>query len=127
MSDSQSKELPPAAELLPEGSAFGALKDLLAEATREGLLEAIGYGFLELARRERHRRPGRPKHDDITEALRLESEGVSRKEIYRRLRKTTHKDQHDLKEAMRARKYRQRWQNKLPAITPTNTTPIHTV
>jgi hypothetical protein len=108
MTEPESKPLARPAEPEPKASASGTLQDLLSNATREELFEAIGYGFLELARRDRYRRPGRPRREDITEALHLESEGVPRKEIYRRLGKTTHEGQHSLKEAMRARKYRQR-------------------
>ena len=66
-----------------------------------------------------NRKVGRPKRADVTEALRLEAEGVSRQQIYRRLSKNTRDEQHALREAMRMRKYRQRKRDKLEPVTPT--------
>ncbi len=66
-----------------------------------------------------NRKAGRPKRADVTEALRLEAEGVSRQQIYRRLSKNTREEQHALREAMRMRKYRQRKRDKLEPVTPT--------
>ena len=65
------------------------------------------------------RRAGRPKRADVTEALRLEAEGVSRQQIYRRLSKNTRDEQHALREAMRMRKYRQRKRDKDEPVTST--------
>src|SRR5262249_50093226 len=48
-------------------------------------------------------RRGSHQHADVTEALRLEAEGMSRKEVYRRLGKATRDQQHALREAMRQR------------------------
>jgi hypothetical protein len=73
------------------------------------------------------RRPGRPRHADVTEALRLESQQVTAKEIYRRLGKTDRLLQHALREAMRQRKTRARRRARKGAatnpprlVTPTN-------
>ena len=66
-----------------------------------------------------NRKAGRPERADVTEALRLEAEGVSRQQIYRRLSKNTREEQHALREAMRMRKYRQRKRDKLEPVTPT--------
>ena len=66
-----------------------------------------------------NRKAGRPKRADVTEALHLEAEGVSRQQIYRRLSKNTKDEQHALREAMRMRKYRQRKRDKLEPVTPT--------
>jgi len=65
------------------------------------------------------RKTGRPKRADVTEALLLEAQGVSRQQIYRRLSKNTRDEQHALREAMRMRKYRQRKRDKLEPVTPT--------
>ncbi len=78
--------------------------------------EAVQY-FARLLRP--NRKVGRPKRADVTEALRLEAEGVSRQQIYRRLSKNTREEQHALREAMRMRKYRQRKRDKLEPVTPT--------
>ena len=78
--------------------------------------EAVQY-FARLLRP--NRKVGRPKKVDVTEALRLEAEGVSRQQIYRRLGKNTRDEQHALREAMRMRKYRQRKRDKLEPVTPT--------
>jgi hypothetical protein len=71
--------------------------------------------------------PGRPRRADVTEALHLEAAGVSRKEIYRRLGKATHNEQHALREAMRQRKARRRKRDKSQAVTPTNPAQVCTV
>jgi hypothetical protein len=63
---------------------------------------------------------GRPRREDVTQAMRLEADGVSRKEIYRRLGKTTHEQQHALREAMRQRRARRRKRDKSASVTPTN-------
>jgi hypothetical protein len=55
--------------------------------------------------------PGRPPRADVTEALRLEASGASRKEIYRLLGKDD--EQHALREAMRQRKARKRRRGEL--------------
>jgi hypothetical protein len=65
-------------------------------------------------------RPGRPCRTDVTQALQFEGEGVSRKEIYRRLGKATREEQHALREAMRQRKARSRKRDKSATVTPTN-------
>ncbi len=78
--------------------------------------EAVQY-FARLVSPQR--KIGRPKKADVTEALRLEAEGVSRQQIYRRLSKNTRDEQHALREAMRMRKYRQRKRDKLEPVTPT--------
>ncbi len=78
--------------------------------------EAVQY-FARLVSPQR--KAGRPKRADVTEALRLEAEGVSRQQIYRRLSKNTRDEQHALREAMRMRKYRQRKRDKLEPVTPT--------
>lgn len=65
------------------------------------------------------RSAGRPRRDDVTEAIELESQGMSRKEIYRRLGKATHDAQHALREAMRQRKARKRRRDNPSAVTPT--------
>ena len=64
-------------------------------------------------------RPGRPQRADVTEALRLEAEGVARKAIYCRLGKATRDEQHALREAMRQRKARKRRRDNSGAVTPT--------
>jgi hypothetical protein len=63
---------------------------------------------------------GRPRRQDVTEALQLEAAGVSRKEIYRRLGKGARDEQHALREAMRQRRARKRKRDKLPTVTPIN-------
>ena len=68
------------------------------------------------------RRAGRPRRRDVTRALQLQAQGISRKEIYRVLRKRTRDQQHALRESMRLRRFRQRRRpvsNGAPA-TPTN-------
>lgn len=72
----------------------------------------------------RRRRPGRPRHADVTQAVRLEAQGVSRKEIYRRLGKRSHEEQHALKNAMRQRNQsiRRRALRKAQPPPPTNPT-----
>jgi hypothetical protein len=64
--------------------------------------------FDELAKlaRQVRRSVGRPQRKDVTDALKLEAAGESRKEIYRRLGKQTQAEQHALREAMRTRKNR---------------------
>jgi hypothetical protein len=52
--------------------------------------------------------PGRPRRADVTEALRLESQGVVRSVIYSRLGKSTQQEKHALVQAMRQRKRRMR-------------------
>jgi hypothetical protein len=63
---------------------------------------------------------GRPRREDVTEAMRLEADHVSRKEIYRILGKNTHEQQHALREAMRQRRARRRRRDKSATVTPTN-------
>jgi hypothetical protein len=70
---------------------------------------------------------GRPRREDVTKALRWETEGVPRKNIYRRLGKITCDQQHALREAMRQRKFRMRRRDKSATVTPTNPTPVCTV
>ena len=53
-------------------------------------------------------RPGRPPRADVTEALRLETEGYNRTEVYRRLKKHSREEQRALRESMRQRKARRR-------------------
>jgi hypothetical protein len=68
------------------------------------------------------RRAGRPRRRDVTRALQLAAQGLSRKDIYRLLGKTTPVEQHALRESMRLRRFRQRRRavsNRAPA-TPTN-------
>jgi hypothetical protein len=55
---------------------------------------------------------GRPRREDVTQAMRLEAEKICRKEIYRRLDKTTRAEQHALREAMRQRRARMRKRDK---------------
>jgi hypothetical protein len=55
---------------------------------------------------------GRPRREDVTEAIRLEAEKISRPEIYRRLGKATRDQQHALREAMRQRRARMRKRDK---------------
>jgi hypothetical protein len=63
---------------------------------------------------------GRPCREDVTEATRLEADGVTRGEIYRRLGKVTREQQHALREAMRQRRARKRKKRDKPAnVTPT--------
>src|SRR5690242_11206814 len=54
------------------------------------------------------RPPGRPRRQDIDEAMRMTAEGLSPKEIYRRLNRTSRDEQCALREAMRQRRRRQR-------------------
>jgi len=63
---------------------------------------------------------GRPRRQDVTQAVQLEATGVSRKEIYRRLGKSTRDEQHALREAMRQRRARNRKRDKPPTVTPIN-------
>jgi hypothetical protein len=80
----------------------------LPSEVRAEVCEVFGKAFLDLAKKLRGgRRPGRPRYKDITEAMRMEAAGVSRKEIYRRLGKATPLAQHALKEAMRQRRRRE--------------------
>jgi hypothetical protein len=51
---------------------------------------------------------GRPRLNDVTEALKLQASGVSAKEIYRRLGKGTAGEQRNLREAMRQRRRREK-------------------
>ena len=60
------------------------------------------------------RMAGRPRREDVTEALRLEAAGASRKEIYRKLGKSTAIEQHALREAMRQRKWRKQQKHEGP-------------
>jgi hypothetical protein len=62
---------------------------------------------------------GRPCRDDVTEAMRMEADGVTRGEIYGRLGKTTRDQQHALREAMRQRRARKRKRDKPASVTPT--------
>jgi hypothetical protein len=64
--------------------------------------------------------PGRPRRADVTQALQLEGENISRKEIYHRLGKATRDEQHALREAMRQRRARSRNRDKSVTVTPTN-------
>jgi hypothetical protein len=64
--------------------------------------------------------PGRPRREDVTKAIQLERENVSRKEIYRRLGKVTPAQQRSLLEAMRQRRARSRKRDKSATVTPTN-------
>ena len=63
---------------------------------------------------------GRPPRSDVTQALQLEREGISRREIYCRLGKATRDEQHALREAMRQRKSRSRKRDNSTPVTPTN-------
>jgi hypothetical protein len=51
-------------------------------------------------------RPGRPRNADVTEGLRLKSEGKDYPEIYARLGKQTKAEKLALRDAMRKRKHR---------------------
>jgi hypothetical protein len=53
-------------------------------------------------------RPGRPRSAEVTEALRLDSEGVARSVIYSRPGKVSRDERHALVQAMRQRKRRMR-------------------
>lgn len=54
------------------------------------------------------KRPGRPPDNEISIAMKLESEGIPRKNIYQHLNKTTREQQRVLSEAMRQRRLRRR-------------------
>lgn len=84
-----------------------AIKGPVRSDGQEGRAELIRF-FEQLARiaRQVQQSRGRPRRQDVTEALRLEAAGVSRKEIYRRLEKNTRDSQRSLREAMRQRKLR---------------------
>jgi hypothetical protein len=55
---------------------------------------------------------GRPRREDVTQAMRLEAGGITRREIYCRLGKATRDEQHALREAMRQRRARMRKRDK---------------
>jgi hypothetical protein len=59
--------------------------------------------------------------------MRLEADGVARKEIYRLLDKTTHHQKHTLREAMRQRRARMRKRDKSGTVTPTIPTPLFSI
>ena len=68
------------------------------------------------------RRAGRPRRRDVTRALQLAAQGLSRKDIYRVLGKCNPAQQHALREAMRQRKFRvQKRRAKREAALSTNT------
>jgi hypothetical protein len=67
---------------------------------------------------------GRPRREDVTEAMRLEADGVKRLEIYCRLGKITRDQQHALREAMRQRRARTRKRDKSAPVTPTIPAPV---
>ena len=85
----------------------------LASAEKRQILTALREALPPQPRR------GRPRRADVTEALRLEADGVPRKEIYRLLNKNTRDQQHALREAMRQRKARKRRRDKSGTVTPT--------
>src|SRR5215813_15578130 len=87
---------------------------LLSSADKHRVLAAIKSGLPPKPS------AGRPWREDVTEAMRLEADHVSRGEIYRRLGKTTHEQQHALREAMRQRRARKRKRDKSASVTPTN-------
>lgn len=60
--------------------------------------------LMQLLRKSRGRQPS----EEVTTALMLENEGVSRKDIYVQLGKNNRLEQHALSEAMRQRKFRQK-------------------
>ena len=69
---------------------------------------------------------GRPRREDVTQAMMLEADGVPRKEIYRRLGKATNDQQHALREAIRQRRARMRKheRDKSENITPIIPAPV---
>lgn len=64
------------------------------------------------------RRAGRPKRKDVTRALQLEAQGMSRKMIYVLLGKNTRDQQHDLREAIRQRRQRLKRRKTSAPVTP---------
>jgi hypothetical protein len=77
--------------------------------------QSLGYAGMGAYEQKRNeilqlwrKRPGRPPHDEISIAMKLESEGIPRKNIYQHLNKTTREQQRVLSEAMRQRRLRQR-------------------
>jgi hypothetical protein len=51
---------------------------------------------------------GRPRRQDVSEALKLEAEGKTRIQIYSALGKTTEEEKRALRDSMRMRKFRER-------------------
>ena len=68
------------------------------------------------------RRAGRPRSRDVTRALEMEAQGISRKEIYVRLGRRTRLQQLTLREAMRQRRLRVRRRRSRPGSFPN---PLH--
>jgi hypothetical protein len=139
-----SKLLPSPASLLEvDASCSPACKpELLPAPLQQALLEAARclrkhYAILDrdAADRAAHffaralfpRRVGRPKRLDVTLALKWEAEGLSRKEIYRRLGKHTGAAQRLLCEAMRQRRLRRRQRRDRPRLGQAVTTNFTTI
>ena len=70
---------------------------------------------------------GRPRREDVTQAMRLEAEKISRQEIYHRLGKATCDQKHALREAMRQRRARMRKRDKSGTVTPTIPAPLFSI
>lgn len=127
MKDAESKEVHPAPEGVPKGVGFGTamipvkLPGTDPKSDGEWFAEQMKLKYPDLPKSAKkgllaelaktlppESRVGRPPRADVTEALRLESEGCRRTEIYRRLGKNTREDQRALREAVRQRKARRR-------------------
>ena len=81
----------------------------------DGMAEALTL----YAKHLRRARPGRPRREDVTQALRMEAAGETRRSIYQQLGKSAIHEQHALREAMRQRKFRKRARDKVEMVTPT--------
>jgi len=66
-------------------------------------------------------KPGRPRHEEITQAMRMERAGKNRFQICKELGKDTPKKRHSLWEAIRNRKARMKRRHSKDA---TNTVPV---
>ena len=105
------------AALMIQAIKYGSPEDRVSVLCQLGFARAAKFGMsgffeYETSRRrltEHLRKPrGRKPSEEVTVALKLDSEGVSRKDIYRQLGKTTPPEKHALREAMRQRKFRQK-------------------
>jgi hypothetical protein len=102
--------------------AAGEIKERFkADVSGRAVAEQAGWLF---SRVLWPRHPGKPRHADVDEAMRLEQTGVRRQQIYRRLGKSDPLSKHALRQAMRQRRIRAR--RRATAAQATNSAPIVT-
>jgi hypothetical protein len=136
MKDTESKGVNPPLESVPKGAGSGTPRVLPTlpgadlKSDGEWFAEQVGIKYPDSTKSAKKRlladlhktlppksRVGRPPRADVTEALRLESEGCHRTEIYRRLGKNCREEQRALREAVRQRKSRRRKSTELALLT----------